>query len=393
MLKKNSHSQDFPFSKLPLVFPDINMSNSIEKVKEGIDCMKRSINSMVIDPFNVSQSKIICNLKNRPIKRRIVKMNPVKSKKKLKQINSELDNRLIIKEITSPLNTVESAILSTRNIKDDSSFVNEKSLEMLRAEMIGNRYNNIRPINNKGSLLITELNDQNIPSKDILLNINSRMLKKSLVLPRIDIDSTSNNYSLFPSDTSIKESFIKESFFKPILDSRNIISPKYNKKTLEIKDQLSKYYRIAGSEINNSKIFEKNMLRYQRSAVRKSWEDLLRPLENDEIRYLRQEQKKLTKPVIIYNSDSKKRKDFVSQNRQELLNQIDFVSNTNSEGVYKFKRFFYERFGKKEIQDRYYDPRIFSENRNHKSGKKKDNHQKVQTLLHRINKSHNFLDS
>jgi len=312
---------------------------------------------MVIDPFNVSQSKIICNLKNRPIKRRIVKMNPVKSKKKLKQINSELDNRLIIKEITSPLNTVESAILSTRNIKDDSSFVNEKSLEMLRAEMIGNRYNNIRPINNKGSLLITELNDQNIPSKDILLNINSRMLKKSLVLPRIDIDSTSNNYSLFPSD------------------------------------KLSKYYRIAGSEINNSKIFEKNMLRYQRSAVRKSWEDLLRPLENDEIRYLRQEQKKLTKPVIIYNSDGKKRKDFVSQNRQELLNQIDFVSNTNSEGVYKFKRFFYERFGKKEIQDRYYDPRIFSENRNHKSGKKKDNHQKVQTLLHRINKSHNFLDS
>jgi hypothetical protein len=391
MLKKNSYSQDFPFSKLPLVFPDINMSNSIEKVKEGIDCMKRSINSMIIDPFNESQSKIISNLKNRPIKRRILKMKVVKSKKKLKQINSEVDNRLIFKEITSPLNSVESAILSTRNIKDDSSFVNEKSLEMLKAEMIGNRYNNIRPINNKGSLLITELNDLNIHSKEI--HLNSRILQKSLILPRIDIDSTSNNYSLFPSNSSVKESFIKESFFKPILDTRNIISPKYNKNTLEIKDQLSKYYRLAGSEINSSKIFEKNMLRYQRSAVRKSWEDLLRPLENEEIRYLRQEQKKLTKPVIIYNSDSKKRKDFVSQNRQELLAQIDFVSNTNSEGVYKFKKIFYERFGKKEIQDRYYDHNTSSERRNEKSAVKKDNHQKVQTLLREINKSHNFLDS
>ena len=345
----------YPFTMIPLNIGE-NLSKSIEKVRNKIILMKKSINNFnetSYNSFSLSKIKIVT---------------------KSEQINK-------IKQIGTVKNNLNSKLIKFSNVYSDkrksnfTDLISQKRKIRIRNDQSKTDF---EPYQNNSSVIITGLDnidhDKRLNPKTDTRNKHyqdesrfklSPKGKSSIILPKLnqsEIYKIKNR--IIPSINILTSN---ESSFSPILDNIDTISPIYPIKILEIKDKLSYYHRIAKSQILNSENIS-TKLENIKSKINTKLISILKDKDSDELAYLKGEQKNISKkPIFLFTSDGRKI-ETVSTDKNNLYKQTEFINRTNSQAVYKFKNLIYEKFGKKDIYDEYIDPFLYKVS--HKKNKK-----------------------
>ena len=369
----------YPFTMIPLNIGE-NLSKSIEKVRNKIILMKKSINNFnetSYNSFSLSKIKIV------------TKSEQINKIKQIGTVKNNLNNKLI----------KFSNVYSDKRKSNFTDLISQKRKIRIRNDQSKTDF---EPYQNNSSVIITGL-DNNDHDKRLNPKTDTRNKhyqdesrfklspkgKSSIILPKLnqsEIYKIKNR--IIPSINILTSN---ESSFSPILDNIDTISPIYPIKILEIKDKLSYYHRIAKSQILNSENIS-TKLENVKSKINTKLISILKDKDSDELAYLKGEQKNISKkPIFLFTSDGRKI-ETVSTDKNNLYKQTEFINRTNSQAVYKFKNLIYEKFGKKDIYDEYIDPFLYKVS--HKKNKKLiDNHLRVKSLMTDISNIGKFIET
>ena len=412
----------FPFAEMNLNKLE-NVNKSIEKIKIVLLSMTKKIRTFQEDPYSRSLPKTI----NVSPKHKKQKKNelPLFNSKMLHKNSKANDLSLGKNEHLDDKNTHNNIqIKNAKRIKNStlkvSNNYNEDHAKLaLKKKTLKNKFivNNDTKLtlNTIESLLVTDLLKNTETDKfksdtivttynELTSNNTSKNIKKSKFLQEKD-KSFVLPYMPFPKDANTYEEIVankqafrtpirinkilRKSSFSPIMDNADSISPNYSNNLLNIKNNLSNYYHIMKNELSKSEALTNNIKTIFNKNLLPNCGKNNKNLEKEEVFYLRDEQQKASKPIFIYNKHFQKV--YISVDKNNFYKQTDFISNSNSEAVFKFKNIIYEKYGKDKICDENVDPFVFREKK--KIEMKKSKHKIVSSLMNRISKSQNFIDA